>query len=186
MNSMATNVAIGVPIESQWNPENSEPVQNLNDGNANTSAQFNMGDPDVLGQKCDRGVWIRLDLTKLNIVTGARLRWASDARTSCAVCYAMLLSAEQSPGDPSDPNNKKWVRVGGREEAVGSCNAVQSIPVDRPVQARWVAFILYEDANDRWFSWDVNQWEYFKLAEIEVIGQDPNVPIFGGESDRCP
>lgn len=141
----------------------------LVDGDTSSYAQISMTDWDVNGS-CDAFVWVKLDLGKVYTVTKVLLRWAARAvdEKTYATCFAVLLSPKESPVDPSTSHGD-WVTVKDEKEG----GAQDATLVFSPERARWAAVLLYEDDAAR-----LLQKEIFDLAEIEVMGQDPDaVPV---------
>ncbi|MBW2735952.1 MAG: discoidin domain-containing protein [Deltaproteobacteria bacterium] len=139
----------------------------LVDGDSSSYARFSMTDWDINGA-CDAFIWVKLDLGKVYTVTRALLRWAATAveDRTYATGYAVLLSSKENPVDPST-SHADWVTV--KSEIEGG--AEDPTLVFSPERARWVAVLLYEDAATRLIP---PPQEIFELAEIEIMGQDPD------------
>lgn len=176
------NLAVGSPVDAAWKPDEGIELRYVVDGDPHTSVPLSFIDRDIPNPfggaqphgACNRGVWIRINLTKLSIVNGFKLHWGPNAGPKCAVCYTLLLSAALVPGEPA-VDSPDWVIAESRS---GEACINQEISI-QPVQAQWAAVILYED-NQRGI------WETFDVGEIEVLGRDPNVYVPIDSQDRCP
>jgi hypothetical protein len=168
--SAPINVAKGAAIISSATPDEGA-LAAVNDGDPATSAKFSFFD---YTSGCDKNVWIRIDLGKVYQVSELKVRWATDAGSNYAACYALLLSSSASPGDPDPAQTATWT-VAKQDQAAPAGD--QNIAISPPTLARYAALLLYEDGSTDFY-------ETFKVAELEVWGKDPTTTP-PPEPDRC-
>lgn len=173
------NVALLAQVSTEPLPETGS-VDTLNDGDDTSWARFSITDWDVTGSACDNYAQILFDLRKSYVLTRFEIEWGPEAGVSgadgekhWAECYAILVSNATAPAAPN-PTHPDWDTVAQESEAVVG---KQTHAVD-PKQARWVALLLYENGGTDLYS------ETFDVAELTVIGQDPDAPP-PLPQDRC-
>jgi hypothetical protein len=158
--SSVVNLAKGAPITSELTPEKGL-LEYMVDGDLKTSAELSFLDIDW--GSCSSGKWVRIDLGKTYTITKVRIRWAADVGGDYGKCYSVLLSSATSPGTPDTSPSGDWTVA--KQETAGDVNDPTIIL--NPTAARWAAFFLYENGS-------TGLYETFKVAELEVWGQDPN------------
>ncbi len=165
------NVAKGKTISKDTSSSISGSLGNVNDGSTTTSAKFSF--QDLSGSACDKCAWVMIDLGKVYTVSKFRIRWASDAGSEYATCHTILTAANKPAQSPDCTTNAGWTVT--HKETAGI-----AVPKDitvQPVSARYVAFLVYENAST-WL------YENFKLAEFEAWGVDPGA-VTPPLPDRC-
>jgi len=162
--SSIINVGKNAPVHSPTNPEEGV-LSYVNDGDENTGVKLSFSDWwDPTGAACDANTWIRRDLGKSYTVSKLKVVWGPNVGTDYGQCYALLLSAKASPVDPDPAQTSDWTVV--KQDQSNADSSPLLVPLS-PQSARWAALILYENGST-----GIN--EVFRVAEIEVWGQDPN------------
>jgi hypothetical protein len=168
------NVALKQPITSLDPPDSGGILQNLNDGDENTFVVFSFYDW-YMTETCDKFSWIRIDLGKVYTVSKLKVRWAPSAGDEYAQCYTVMLSGQDTVGDPDPSPGNGWV-IPSNGAVTNGVAGDQTIVIT-PQSARWAALLLYEDGAS-------GLREVFQVAEVEVWGQDPNA-VPPPPPDRC-
>ena len=175
---------VGVDDSPGW-PLDEGNKDAFNDGDDQTWAELSFRDiepPDIFQEtECDfasdKYAWVRVDFPRSYLVSEVRVRWARNAPTEYATCYAVVLSNAPGSELPA-PDANGWTSVVLQGQGTG-----QDARHDfQPTVARSAALLLYEDAVGIWSL--SAPWEFFRLAEFEVIGETPDTspqPL----PDRC-
>lgn len=168
------NVAQGRPVTTSTSPDEGKRGM-INDGDPKSYAKFSFHDWEV-STSCNNGyVWLKLDLGTSYVVSKIKLRYPPQVGGDWAKGYAVLLSSKAAPPKPDTSKIYEWDTV---KKTCSASSGTQEISI-APRAARWVAVLLYE--NDAG-SWTFN--EAFKIAEVEVWGQDQNATP-APTQDRC-
>jgi hypothetical protein len=171
--SSIINVAKNAPVTSKTSAEEGA-LGNLVDGDKNSGAKFSFSDWwDPTGAECDENTWIRIDLGKSYTVSKLKVVWGPNVGSDYGQCYALLLSAKASPVDPDPAQASDWTVV--KQDSAGDASEL-IVPLS-PQSARWAALVLYENGS-------TGISETFRVAELEVWGQDPNATP-PAPPDRC-
>lgn len=168
--SKPTNVAKRATVTSDPLPKEGS-ATNVVDGDDTSYATFQFRDLE-LGSNCNKAAWVKIDLGKVYTLSKIRIKWAKNAGSDYAKCFAVVTSSKPAPGKPTTTTGGAWTL---QKQDKSASSSVQELTIQGD-RAQWVALLMYENNST---SWD----ETFKLAEIEVIGQDPNaVP---NPADSC-
>lgn len=165
------NVARNQPVTTEWAPE-SGTADYAVDGDPKSVLEMSFWDWDW-GGTCDKSVWVRVDLGKVYTVTKIKVLWPPQVEDLYARCYTVIVSPKSSPVDPDPQQIQDWETV--KEESNGTSQ--DQVILISPTAVRWVALLMYENAS-------TGIYETFKLGELEVWGQDPNV-VPPPPPDRC-
>lgn len=166
------NLAKDQPISAAADPDEGL-ISFINDGDENSFAELSFYDWDVLNSTCDAFTWIRVDLGKAYTVSQVKIKYPPQVEDYWAKCYGVLASQLDAPVDPDPAEVTEWVTV---EDKSTGTETEQIIDI-APQPARWIALLLYENNRS-------SLWEAFRVAELEVWGQDPDAQP-PPPPDRC-